>query len=125
MNTAPDLLSTAWQMLTALGIVLGGLLVVFYVLKRFLKKDVSGSNEQLIRVIANHYVGVKKNIALVEVPGAVLVVGVSNDNISLLTKIEDQVVLDGIRHARSQTTPSFADHLQRLTAKIKITKHSD
>ena len=125
MNTAPDLLSTAWQMLTALGIVLGGLLVVFYVLKRFLKRDVSGSNEQLIRVIANHYVGVKKNIALVEVPGAVLVVGVSNDNISLLTKIEDQVVLDDIRQARSQTTPSFADHLQRLTAKIKIAKHSD
>ena len=125
MNTAPDLLSTAWQMLTALGIVLGGLLVVFYVLKRFLKRDVSGSNEQLIRVIANHYVGVKKNIALVEVPGAVLVVGVSNDNISLLTKIEDQVVLDDIRQARSQTTPSLADHLQRLTAKIKIAKHSD
>ena len=125
MNTAPDLLSTAWQMLTALGIVLGGLLVVFYVLKRFLKRDVCGSNEQLIRVIANHYVGVKKNIALVEVPGAVLVVGVSNDNISLLTKIEDQVVLDDIRQARSQTTPSFAYHLQRLTAKIKIAKHSD
>ena len=124
MNTAPDVFSTAMQMLTALGIVLGGLLVVFYLVKRFLKRDVGGSKEQFIRVIANHYIGIKKNIALVEVPGAILVVGVSNDNISLLTKIDDQSVLDGIRQERSQSTPSFSDHLQRLTAKIKTTKQS-
>ena len=124
MNTAPDVFSTALQMLTALGIVLGGLLVVFYLVKRFLKRDVGGSKEQFIRVIANHYIGIKKNIALVEVPGAILVVGVSNDNISLLTKIDDQSVLDGIRQERSQSTPSFSDHLQRLTAKIKTTKQS-
>ena len=124
MNTAPDVLSIALQMLTALGIVLGGLLIIFYLVKRFLKRDVSGSKEQFIRVIANHYIGLKKNIALVEVPGAILVVGVSNDNISLLTKIEDQTVLDGIRQDRSQTTPSFSDHLQRLTAKIKTAKQS-
>ena len=124
MNTAPDVFSTAVQMLTALGIVLGGLLVVFYLVKRFLKRDVGGSKEQFIWVIANHYIGIKKNIALVEVPGAILVVGVSNDNISLLTKIDDQSVLDGIRQERSQSTPSFSDHLQRLTAKIKTTKQS-
>ena len=90
MNTAPDALSTALQMFTALGIVLGGLLVVFYFMKRFLKRDKGGSSQQLIRVVASQYVGIKKNIALVEVPGAVLVVGITNDNISLLTKIEDK-----------------------------------
>ena len=125
MNTAPDALSTALQMLTALGIVLGGLLIVFYLVKRFIKKDVSGSKEQFIRVIANQYIGIKKNIALVEVPGAVLVVGISNDNISLLTKIDDQTVLDGICQERPQTTYSFTDHLQRLTGKIKTAKQSD
>lgn len=97
MNMAPDLVSTALQMLTALGIVLGGLLVVFYLIKRFFKRDAGGSKEQLIRVVASQYIGIKKNIALVEVPGAILVVGVSNENISLLTKIEDKIVLDGIR----------------------------
>jgi flagellar protein FliO/FliZ len=120
---APDAISTTVQMLMALAIVLGGLFVVFYFVKRFLKRDVSGSGDPLIRVIANRYIGVKKNIALVEVPGAVLVLGVSNDNISLLSKIEDPVVLDGIKQETSRMTPSFADHLQRLTTRFKQTKN--
>lgn len=125
MNTAPDILATAFQMLTALAIVLGGLLVVFYFMKRFFKRDIGGSKEQLIKVIASQYIGIKKNIALIEVPGSVLVVGVSNDNISLLTKIEDKVVLDAIRQEHVSMTPSFSDHLQRLTGRLKQAKNRE
>ncbi|MFC1882408.1 flagellar biosynthetic protein FliO [Thermodesulfobacteriota bacterium] len=125
MNTAPDAISITLQMLAALAIVLGGLLVVFYLMKRFLRRDAGGPGNPLIRVIASQYLGVKKNIALVEVPGTVLVLGVSNDNISLLTKIEDQSVVDAIRQQTSQLTPSFSDHLQRLTTRFKQTKTND
>ncbi len=125
MITAPDMLSTAMQMLTALGVVLGGLIVVFYFMKRFLKRDVGGSKEPLIKVIASQYIGIKKNISLVEIPGSILVVGVSNDNISLLTKIEDKVVLDDLRQENSRIAPSFSDHLQRLTGRFKLAKSSD
>ena len=125
MNTTPDTVSTAFQMLTALGIVLGGLLVVFYFMKRFLKRDVGGSKEQLIKVIASQYIGLKKNISLVEIPGSILVVGVSNDNISLLTKIEDKVVLDVLHQGSSRGTFSFSSHLQRLTGKFKQAKNSE
>jgi len=125
MNTAPDIVSTAFQMLTALGIVLGGLLVAFYFMKRFFKRDVGGSKEQLIKVIASQYIGIKKNISLVEIPGSILVVGVSNDNISLLTKIDDKVVLDVLRQETSRITPSFLDHLQRLTGRFKQAKNSE
>jgi flagellar biogenesis protein FliO len=62
---------------------------------------------------------------LVEVPGTVLVLGVSNDNISLLTKIEDPSVVDAIRQQTSRLTPSFSDHLQRLTTRFKQTKTND
>ena len=125
MNTAPDVISTALQMFTALGIVLGGLLVVFYLMKRFFKKDVGGSKERLIRIVASQYIGIKKNIAMVEVPGAILVLGVSNDNISLLTKIEDKSILESIRQEATRMTPSFSDHLQRLTAKFKQAKSGE
>ena len=125
MITAPDMLSTAMQMLTALGIVLGGLIVVFYFMKRFLKRDVGGSKEPLIKVIASQHIGIKKNISLVEIPGSILVVGVSNDNISLLTKIEDKVVLDDLRQENSRIAPSFSDQLQRLTDRFKLAKCSD
>ena len=125
MITAPDMLSTAMKMLTALGIVLGGLIVVFYFMKRFLKRDIGGSKEPLIKVIASQHIGIKKNISLVEIPGSILVVGVSNDNISLLTKIEDKVVLDDLRQENSRIAPSFSDHLQRLTGRFKLAKSSD
>jgi flagellar protein FliO/FliZ len=125
MNTAPDIVSTAFQMLTALGIVLGGLLVVFYFMKRFVKRDVGGSKQQLIKVVASQYIGIKKNIFLVEIPGSILVVGVSNDNISLLTKIEDKGVLDVLRQESSRMTPSFSDHLLRLTGRFKQAKNSE
>ena len=125
MSPAPDALSTTLQMLTALAIVVGGLLVAFYFMKRFLNRDAGGSRKALIRVIASQYIGVKKNIALVEVPGTVLVLGVSSDRINLLTKIEDQSVLEGIKEIRPRPTPSFADHLQRLTTRLKQAKNGE
>jgi flagellar biosynthetic protein FliO len=125
MNTAPDALSTTLQMLTALATVLGGLLVVFYLMKRFLRRDAGGSGNPLIRVIASQYIGVKKNIALVEVPGTVLVLGISNDTIRLLTKIEDQSVVDALRQKTPRLTPSFSEHLQRLTTRFKPTNNDD
>ena len=125
MNTAPDAQTRTLQMLTALAVVLGGLFVVFYFLKRFLRRDVGGTGNPLIRVIANQYIGVKKNIALVEVPGTVLVIGISNDRISLLTKIEEPGVLDSIKSNAVRPMPSFADHLQRLTTRLKQNKDSD
>ena len=125
MNTSPDVFSSALQMLMALGIVLGGLLAVFYLLKRYLKRDAGGAGGKLIRVIASQYVGIKKNIALVEVPGTILVVGISNDKISLLTKIEDKEVLAGLLQETSGAVPSFSDQLQRLTMRFRSAGKGD
>lgn len=70
MNSAPDMVSGALQMLTALGIVLGGLLLVFYFMKRYLKRVGGGSRGQLIKVIASQYIGVKKISLWLKSPGA-------------------------------------------------------
>lgn len=121
MNYSPDLFSTAMKMLSALGIVLGGMFIVFYFMKRFLKRDISGSKETLIRVLASSYVGMKKNISLIEIPGAVLVVGITNDNISLLSKIEDEEILKKFKLSNEQQMQtSFSDHLQKLSSRIKM-----
>jgi flagellar biosynthetic protein FliO len=119
MNSAPELVSGSIQMLAALGLVLGALLVVFYFVKRYVKRGGGGAGGQLIKVIANQYIGIKKNIALVEVPGTILVVGISNDRISLLTKIDDKKILEGIQQNAGSVSPSFSDHLQRMTSRFK------
>ena len=60
MNCTPDLVSSSIKMLSALGIVLGGMLLLFYFMKRYLKRDFSGSKDKSIRVLATSYIGVKK-----------------------------------------------------------------
>jgi flagellar biogenesis protein FliO len=76
-------------------------------------------------VLASHYIGVKKAVMLVEVPGAVLVMGVAGDRMQLLTRIDDPAILERIRSREPQGVPSFAEHLGRLTTRRKATDHDD
>lgn len=120
MSASPDLFSTALKMLSSLVIVLGGMFVVLYFMKRVLKRDTVASKEKLIRVVSNTYLGVKKNISLVEVPGALLVLGITNDNICLLSKIEDKEILDNLKKPEeNHLQSSFSNHLHRLSGKFK------
>ena len=126
MNATPDMLATAFKMLAALGLVLGGLGIFFYFTKRIMRKSSGGSRNQLIRVLANQYVGLKKNISLVEVPGALLVIGISGESIRLLTKIEDKSILDEIQNeAPEHLSPSFSDHLNKITNRFLAHKNQE
>ncbi|MBT9437671.1 MAG: flagellar biosynthetic protein FliO [Deltaproteobacteria bacterium] len=121
MNYHPDLLSTVLKMITALVIVLGGLFIVFYFLRRILKREVGGSSEKLIRVLASSYIGAKKNISLIEVPGSILVLGVTSDNICLLTKIEDEEILNRFkRPEEKKRSTSFSDQLNKLCSRSRL-----
>jgi flagellar biogenesis protein FliO len=74
--------------------------------------------------LANQYVGLKKTISLVEVPGALLVIGISGDSIRLLTKIEDKGILDQIQNeSPERLSPSFSDHLNKITNRFLAHKN--
>ena len=119
MNATPDMLATALKMLAALALVLGGLGIFFYFTKRVMRKDIGASGGQMIRVLANQYIGLKKNISLVQIPGAILVVGIAGDSICLLTKIEDKTILDQIHdQGAGHMTPSFSDQLNKITSRF-------
>jgi flagellar biogenesis protein FliO len=124
MNGSPDMLATALKMLAALALVLGGLGIFFYFSKRVMRKDIGASGGKMIRVLASQYIGLKKSISLVEIPGAVLVVGIAGDTIRLLTKIEDKTILDQIHDQGSgRITPSFSDHLNKITSRFTAHKN--
>jgi flagellar protein FliO/FliZ len=126
MNYTPDLVSTALKMLASLVIVLGGMFVASYFMKRVLNRNVPGSGDKVIRVLANTYIGVKKSISLVEIPGALLVIGISNDKISLLSKIEDENILKKFRISdEEQMQVSFSDHLHKLSEKLRTRSHKN
>jgi flagellar biogenesis protein FliO len=107
-------------MLIVLTVLVGGLLITFYYTKRKIGKQIGGSKGKLIRVLGNTYIGVKKQISLVEIPGAVLVLGLSGDNISLLAKIDDDKILGNIKSfEEAKVLPSFSDQLQKLSSRFK------
>lgn len=124
MNTDPDMITTMVKMTASLFLVLALLLTVFYFIKRMLKNDNGGPAEKPIRVLANSCIGVKKNILLVEIPGCILVVGITNDSICCLDKIKDEKILDKFKNVHGENAPfSFSDQLNRLTSRFKEEKN--
>jgi flagellar protein FliO/FliZ len=123
MNAMPELLPSALKMIAALAAVLGGLFVAMHFVRRYLQRTGGSSKAQLVRVVASQPIGVKKAVTLVEVPGCVLVLGVSGDRIQLLTRLDDPQVLERVHSHTGLEAASFFDHLSRLTTGMKAGEH--
>ena len=92
MNTTPDMLTAGLKMIASLGMVLALILGLLYGIKKLTRQRMGAAGGRQIRVLESHYMGVKKTISLVSVPGKVLVVGVSGDRINLLDTLDEEVV---------------------------------
>jgi flagellar protein FliO/FliZ len=120
MNYQPDLMASAVKMFAGLALLLAFLLAALYVSKRYLRRGGPRYSGGMMRVLSSIHVGVKKSVTMVEVPGAVLVLGVTNDHIRLLTKIEDESLLDQFQIPENEAlSGSFLDELKSLSAKFK------
>ncbi|BBO73711.1 hypothetical protein DSCW_11280 [Desulfosarcina widdelii] len=96
MNGAPDILTAGLKMIASLGVVLVMILALLYGLRRLTRQRMGTGGGKQIQVLESHYMGVKKTISLVHVPGKVLVVGVAGDRINLLDTLEEDDVLSRI-----------------------------
>lgn len=124
MNAYPEILPSLLQMLASLVVVLGGLLLTLWFFKRFVQARAGSVNNRLIRVLASSTIGLKKTITLVDVPGAILILGVTGDRISLLARIEDPETMRKIR-GEIQTKPviPFTEQLQFFSGRLKGRQH--
>ncbi len=115
-----DPLPAAVRMFTMLSVVLGIMFLLFYVFKKFvLKNTLFGGNEKLVRVLGTGFLGPKKNIALVEIADEVLVLGISNDNISLLSNIRDEERIEKIRAFGEKKNKNPAHETRRKVKKTE------
>ncbi|GAB6908862.1 hypothetical protein DESC_300060 [Desulfosarcina cetonica] len=114
-TTAPDMLSAALQMTASLGVVLGLILLLLYGIKKIVRERTRASGGRSIRVLENHYLGVKKSICMVAIPGKVLVLGISADRIQLLDTL-DEAVCDGKDAGDQQRTfgPMLVERLKQF-----------
>ncbi|MBT3921018.1 MAG: FliO/MopB family protein [Nitrospina sp.] len=93
-----ELIPSGLKMVSMLSVVLGIMFLLFFGFKKYvLKNTMFGGGEKLINVLGTGFLGPKKNIVLVEVADEVLVLGMSQNNISLLTNITDPEKIEEIK----------------------------
>lgn len=103
-----SLISSFLKMIFALAVVLGLLIGVMYFVKMFMQQTSPGSdNQALIHVISSKYLGPKNRIVLIEVLDQLLVVGISNQQMTTLAAIEDPQVIAKIKTGR--VNPKIVD----------------
>lgn len=115
----PDLMIAGLKMAGTLAILIGGLLLLLYLLRRFgASRGGLFGGQDLIRVITSRPLGPRKYITLVEVGGSVLTLGITNDRISCLDKVPLETFRAG---AGIQTPPEtdggFAGRLKALATR--------
>lgn len=103
LNKPLDPVAITVKTFTMFALVLALMFLIFFVFKKYvLKNTIFGGNEKFVRVLGSGFLGPKKSVVMVEVAGEVLVLGISNDNISLLTQIQDKEKIEEIKASRKE-----------------------
>ena len=119
-----DSISFFWsfvKMLTTLAIVIGILVGAMFLMKKyFYRSPAAMGGNAMIRPLGSYALGPKNRIVLVEVLGEVLLLGVSDHQMSLLTAVTDPDSLEKLRSLRVQGnfTP-LADPLARCRSLLQ------
>jgi flagellar biosynthetic protein FliO len=119
MNS-PDLTVAMVKMVLSLSLILAILWGVHRWMRRAMPTSRSQMNGRLIKVLGSHHLGMKKSIALVKVPGSVLVVGVGTEQVTLLKSIDDPELINDMDPVDKDIAGmSFRNQLQRFTRNFK------
>jgi flagellar protein FliO/FliZ len=94
-----DMIPSGMKMISMFAVVLGLMFLIFFGFKKYVLKNTAfGGGNKLVNVLGTWFLGPKKNIALVEVAGEILVLGMSQDNITLLSSIIDEEKIEEIKN---------------------------
>lgn len=113
----PGLYKASLRMLLALVFVMALILASYWAFKRFaVGRGGLISRGRFLRVLATGYLGPKKSIAVVDILGQVLVLGITTTEINLITRIEDPDVVRKLRDGvgGGSGAGSFQRYLERL-----------
>ena len=113
-----SLVSSFLKMIFALAIVLGLLFGVMYFVKRFMQQVApTADNHALINIISSRYLGPKSSIILVEVMDRLIVVGISNQQMTTLACIDNPLAIAEIK-AKSAHSPVMNSPVDKISKYI-------
>jgi flagellar protein FliO/FliZ len=125
MMSQPDLWGTGLKTFAMLCIVVAILILVLFLMKRLLYLKDGSVHGQFIKILSSHHVAPKQRIALIDVMGEKIVIGITPENITYLTKIEKSEALDRIESLGAAGPPQglFASFLRSsLKGKVRSTE---
>ena len=94
------IIPSGMKMISMFALVLGLMFLIFFGFKKYVLKNTAfGGGNKLVNVLGTWFLGPKKNISLVEVAGGVLVLGVSQENITLLSSVTNEAKIEEIKNA--------------------------
>ena len=91
----PELINTGIKTMAMLFIVLGVLVFVLYIMKKFMSPKGKGKGELIIKVVSSLHLSPKERVEVIEISGERIVVGISPGNINFLTKLSRYKEGDG------------------------------
>ncbi|MBT3514849.1 MAG: flagellar biosynthetic protein FliO [Nitrospina sp.] len=112
------LVSSSLRMVTTLLLVLGLIFLLFFGFKKYVLKNTAFGGGKMVHILGTSFLAPKKNIALVEVAGEILVLGVSDQNISLLTSISEPRRIEEIKNAHGNNLNNM-DSKQGVSKNLK------
>ena len=119
-----ELTTAATQMVFALGGVLSCLLAGGYLLRRYFLKHVSlGKHGDLLRVLGRVNLTPKAAVALLEVPGKLLVIGITSSTLTALGEVAE-TALNAPASSTASSSASFADTLEQETLTLPGQTHT-
>ena len=84
-----NLIGTGLRTVAMLSIVLGLLVLVLYLMKRFLFISRGAKGDLLIKILSSLHLSPKERIEVIEISGERIVLGITPGNITFLTKLDD------------------------------------
>lgn len=119
-----DSISFFWsffKMLAALAIVIAVMIGAMYLLKKYFYQPTNTLNgNAMIRIISTYHLNPKNSILLVDILGQIMLLGVSNHQMSLLGTITDPDALENFKNLHSsQKTLPMSDALSRYKSLLQ------
>jgi flagellar protein FliO/FliZ len=109
------MITAGLKMIASLGVVLAVIFLLLYGVRRLSSQRIGAAGGRRIQVLESHYMGVKKTISLVRVPGKVLVLGISGDRINLLETLDEDIVqLEAPPGPSTSFGPILSDRLKKI-----------
>lgn len=112
-----DLSLLVFRTFLCLVVVVGMIFLMIFILRKFLYKDKRAGDDYL-KVLGSTFLGPKKSVCLVKVMDRILVLGVTESSITLLSEIGGDAVLQVLESLRQKETGSSSKEFPRYLNSI-------